>query len=732
MAPQEVINLAVNRASASHPATAGAPILSPKLGPDPGTGTGAGSGITIASAPTSTSHTATGVKRSRYVSRACTACQQRKVKCSGEQPGPCQNCQNTGLECVYHAGPRKRRTTRPTRAVDRTSENDLFDIEDTSEGQQSLAAQTDVPVQDLLSRLTKLESDLAQERMTRERTFQFLLEHRSGDALDMQKSSNMFVGSTHNHSLAHNIADEHASGYAGQFSVGHSDSAQLYTEHAAPNYNAQLCNQNLSLPTVRPNCFTADRKSLPACCHHDLMLTRGQWSADEGTNLMATVRRYFDGLASHYPCLNEGQTVAQLQSYFADQDSDVDPNVDTVQFVALIHLIEALQAIVEDDCTGEDELPGWESVQQASHLLAHTTWLANGNLLTIQCLIIKGLYLLAAQEYHASYGVVGEAVRLCYLTGLHVQSRKVSQSCRAPYFIRNCEIEVDLPACVDDKLIGGSEQLPDEDFDALGVPYLRSNVKWARLGGETWDKIFCVNANRPVDEEVIVTFDAKIENLRRRIPKKLQWTKDSLKVMLAQADSTRLAPLAMMLHLATQRANQLRLQLRQPENRLSSEFRNEDIGTSLALATDTTTIVHDFCFAMHMTNRDRFSCATYMQDAVKALANIILDSIVDENVFQDASASFNKALAVLQSLAPKFKAARRILEEFESLIRRVNDATVAHLPVQGRSNGHHGPGDLYAQAADIDTDHLGAATALHGLRSGTNKDLCTTESGTNI
>jgi hypothetical protein len=121
-----------------------------------------------------------------------------------------------------------------------------------------------------------------------------------------------------------------------------------------------------------------------------------------------------------------------------------------------------------------------------------------------------------------------------------------------------------------------------------------------------------------------------------------------------------------------------------------------------------------------------------MQDAVKALANIILDSIVDENVFQDASASFNKALAVLQSLAPKFKAARRILEEFESLIRRVNDATVAYLPVQGRSNGHHGPGDLYAQAADIDTDHLGAATALHGLRSGTNRELCTTESGTNI
>lgn len=207
--------------------------------------------------------------------------------------------------------------------------------------------------------------------------------------------------------------------------------------------------------------------------------------------------------------MSEAQTVAQLQSYFADQDSDVDPNVDTVQFVDLIHLIDALQAIVEDDCIGEDDLPGWKRVQQASHLLAHTGCLANGNLLTIQCLIVKGLYLLAAQKYHASYGVVGEAVRLCYLTGLHVQSRhadksqseihmhqqtswklycldkKVSQSCRAPYLIRNCEIEVDLPACVDDKPIGGSEQLPNEDFDSSGVPYPRSNVKWARLGGET-------------------------------------------------------------------------------------------------------------------------------------------------------------------------------------------------------------------------------------------------------
>ena len=66
-------------------------------------------------------------KRSRYVNRACQECQKRKVrvslellryiadlnyvKCTGEQPGPCQNCESVGSQCVYRNGPRKRRRT---------------------------------------------------------------------------------------------------------------------------------------------------------------------------------------------------------------------------------------------------------------------------------------------------------------------------------------------------------------------------------------------------------------------------------------------------------------------------------------------------------------------------------------------------------------------------------------------------------------------------------------------
>lgn len=120
-----------------------------------------------------------------------------------------------------------------------------------------------------------------------------------------------------------------------------------------------------------------------------------------------------------------------------------------------------------------------------------------------------------------------------------------------------------------------------------------------------------------------------------------------------------------------------------------------------------------------MTNRDRSSCATYMQDAIEALASIMLNSAVDEHIFQDASTSFAKALAVLHSLASTLKAARRILAHFEDLIHRVDSATATHLLVQGGFNGHRDSDSLCMQVANMDTEHLGAATALHGLRSGT-------------
>lgn len=101
-----------------------------------------------------------------------------------------------------------------------------------------------------------------------------------------------------------------------------------------------------------------------------------------------------------------------------------------------------------------------------------------------------------------------------------------------------------------------------------------------------------------------------------------------------------------------------------------------------------------------------------MQDAIFALAGIILDSNVDERGFEAASGSFKRALAVLSSFAPKLKAARVILKQFERLIldvgTKIKNETPAERASEGSANGAVG---FHGQTAYSDTG-LGTATDL--------------------
>ena len=59
------------------------------------------------------------VKRGKYASRACMDCQRRKVKCSGEQPGPCEQCSQAASTCEYRVGARKKARRRESAPVPR-------------------------------------------------------------------------------------------------------------------------------------------------------------------------------------------------------------------------------------------------------------------------------------------------------------------------------------------------------------------------------------------------------------------------------------------------------------------------------------------------------------------------------------------------------------------------------------------------------------------------------------
>lgn len=202
---------------------------------------------------------------------------------------------------------------------------------------------------------------------------------------------------------------------------------------------------------------------------------------------------------------------------------------------------------LEEYCTESSAVPGWQEFSRANHLLTHTTWLGKGDVRTIQSLIIKALYLLYNEEYNAAYDAIGQTVRLCFQNSLHRQStwtdctlfeihmrqrtfwsiycldRTIAQVCGMPYLIRESEFQVDLPASVDDRLLGQSSNLPQEMPGTSPMPYQHGMVKWGKLSAEVWDAIYGMEAKYPISEEFIVTMDARIKLLRENLPPQLKW-----------------------------------------------------------------------------------------------------------------------------------------------------------------------------------------------------------------
>lgn len=236
-----------------------------------------------------------------------------------------------------------------------------------------------------------------------------------------------------------------------------------------------------------------------------------------------------------------------------------------------MHLIDALLHVVEGQWKASSEGPGHGRMQQASHLLAHTSQIGDGDLHTVQCLIVKSLYLLHTQEYTAAYLAISEAVRTSFLLGLHTRrrdhelspfeihmnqrvfwsvyclDRAISRICRVPYAIRDVDVQIDLPMAIDDKALGGSEQLPEETPTLSSIPYLCNDIAWVRMRTEVWDR---ESSGRHTDEDFNGTMDARLQSFEKRLPKMLRW--DAQQAQISDPERPQfVAHQAMILHLVS-------------------------------------------------------------------------------------------------------------------------------------------------------------------------------------
>lgn len=237
--------------------------------------------------------------------------------------------------------------------------------------------------------------------------------------------------------------------------------------------------------------------------------------------------------------------MSRFESYLTE-DEAASNTVDSYQFVALVNLIVAVVKILEEDCKDPMVVPGWREFSRAQHLSSHTTWLGRGNLLTIQCLILKTIYFLFIEKQNAAYDAISTAIRLTYQIGLHDQTswldssafdvtmkqrifwclycldRNVALVCGLPFLLRESDFKVDLPHCMDET--GALVVQPTPDPDSPSILYLHRTIKWAKLCSEIWDGMFGMNASSLTSPEFVATMDARILLLVHDLPTELQWT----------------------------------------------------------------------------------------------------------------------------------------------------------------------------------------------------------------
>jgi hypothetical protein len=267
-----------------------------------------------------------------------------------------------------------------------------------------------------------------------------------------------------------------------------------------------------------------------------------------------SVDMFFTFLNPHYPCLNENAFRPLFAKFMANEDQNEISYADRQQFIALVNLIHAEVRMLNDEWPTSARAPAWDEFCRAESILSRLTWLGNGDIMTIQCLLIKARYLIYAEKPSGAYDTMGRVVRLCWELGLNCQSswtdisgydifmrqqifwtcfyldRHIAFITGAPYLMRISDIDVCLPPNLDNKLVFAGQPLPPVREGIKLNPYLVAATGWAKLASEVWDAIYSVNAQKPTSEELIATMDARIVFKQTQIADDLQWGNNFYKI----------------------------------------------------------------------------------------------------------------------------------------------------------------------------------------------------------
>ncbi|KAL4939229.1 hypothetical protein BDV06DRAFT_225200 [Aspergillus oleicola] len=622
----------------------------------------------------------TATKRGRYVSNACESCQKRKVKCTGENP--CQQCQINDLGCTYSKGKKRRRT----RTIQRQSTGDGASHSKTPQPEAVTAPNTlqngiatepqlSSSLMPMLNRIADLERvyHTLRTRLDTSREWERYASPQSTAATSRSDHEPVipldegFHGPTNMLKLIRMLSRTVAGWEQGQ---GMPEDGVL-PEHSPANH------WDWHDPTTE-RAGGIDVLNREARVH-------------DIAQLQHAVDIFFAEINPMFPCLNENQFRRQLQDALDNSGAGMS-RPDRYQFFALLHLIQAEIDLITLDWRPADPIPGWKSILRAESILSRLLWQGNGNLLTLQCYVVKTRYFLHLERGGAAHETITRAVRLCFQLGLHdsdswggcspferlmrqrvfwtvVQlERSLSLNNGFPYLIRDAEINVDLPGYYDERHLAPDQPLPCEEPDASYGPTAVATAKWGSLVSEVWDAMYAAKIKKAVSSEYIAGLDARIVYILQTLPRGLQLpapvlSPDNLFEVSPAAFFDRHAAIV---HL---RFHQLRLLLHQ-KSLLSFDYEESVAPICLSVIKEMLRIIQSF---LERPNRVffRFIAVFHIVVTLVPLVCLIVHRRNPTKIRAEAISCFKAELAILQDLTPTFGMARHVLRRLRALIASV-------------------------------------------------------------
>ncbi|KIX98813.1 uncharacterized protein Z520_05274 [Fonsecaea multimorphosa CBS 102226] len=428
------------------------------------------------------------------------------------------------------------------------------------------------------------------------------------------------------------------------------------------------------------------------------------------------------------PCLDKSGFFRGLREFSSGDVREAD-KLKALQITIMVTLIVALMKALEEQSYDPANVPGWQELTMATRLLSRVMWSGKGDLMTLQCCIVKVLALLYIEEHDLAYSALSETVCLCFQIKLNRQStwtqcgpfethmrqrifwtifcidRSVAQICGMPYLVRDSEVGVELPDVVDGQPLDADGSWPLWSSDAIDMRYIRCIVKWCQLSAEVWDEMYGKGSNDLNTEEFTAITDAKLFLLQDSLPDYLKWDPEKVGTPDADLVPRHISRQASNIHL---RINHLRLLLRR-QSMMSFNFSESAAKTCTAIANDTVEVISQAHFSHSRQELERYSSVTYTLGAVIPVACIILRSKGRPEIGQKTVEVFEKGIVVLRDIALSLSMARnalrrlnRIISAVEQVIERMRgNALEAYIPDEPQTSGFDHPVDAGVMYQDL-------------------------------